>query len=187
MSIFYAKSTNGFYDSTIFVGAVPADAVEITAELWSILTQGQSEDRAIVPDANGYPVLQDPRPPTMPEAVTAKKSDLAAYRYNKEVGGLTLANGMMVATDDRSKGLIAGARLDTMADPTILTDWKADTGWIQIDADTVAMIATAVAAHVRSCFTAERAHCAAIDALAADPATITAGIVAYDITTGWPT
>lgn len=117
-----------------------------------------------------------------PVAVVSKKGALAAYRYEKEVGGLTMPNGMRVATDDRSKSLITGARLDTMADPTILTDWKADTGWIQINADTVAMIATAVAAHVRACFTAERAHCATIDALAADPAEIEA----YDITTGWP-
>lgn len=131
-------------------------------------------------------VFISPPPSSIAEAVGAKKASLASYRYDKEVGGLTLQNGMTVATDDRSKGLIAGARLDTMNNPAILTNWKADTGWIQIDADTVTMIATAVAGHVRTCFNAERDHSDALDALADDPATTTADIAAYDITTGWP-
>ncbi|MHB1183408.1 MAG: DUF4376 domain-containing protein [Desulfobulbia bacterium] len=123
---------------------------------------------------------------TLAETVTAKKAALAAYRYDKEVGGLTLPNGMKVTTDDRSKTLIAGARLDTMSNPTLLTNFKADSGWIQIDADTVALISTAVAAHVRTCFDIEKAHSDALDAIAVDPAKTAADIEAYDITTGWP-
>lgn len=184
--MFYSNTTGGFYDSTIHGENIPMDAVEITNEEHGALLQGQSEGGTIGADADGFPVLLVPPPLTLAEEVAAKKVTLASCRYAKEIGGLVMPNGMKVATDDRSKGLITGARLDTMADPTILTNWKADTGWVQIDADTVAMIATAVAAHVRACFTAEQAHSSTIDALAADPATTTADIVSYDITTGWP-
>ncbi|MHB9020038.1 MAG: DUF4376 domain-containing protein [Minisyncoccota bacterium] len=124
--------------------------------------------------------------PSMAAAVATRKGELAALRYTKEVSGLVLPNGMGVATDDRSKTLIAGAMVDAMANPTALTDWKADTGWIQIDGATVALISSAVALHVRACFSAERGHAEAIDAIAADPAKTGADIQAYDLTTGWP-
>lgn len=117
-----------------------------------------------VDDAEFAELLASLPPMSLPETVVAKKIALAAYRYDKEVGGLLLPNGMRVATDDRSKTLIAGARLDTIDDPTVLTEFKAETGWLQIDAATVTMISTAVAAHVRGCFSAERAHSEAIDA-----------------------
>ena len=110
-----------------------------------------------------------------------KCAALAAYRYGKEVGGVTLSNGMRVATDDRSKTLIAGAQIDATANPAILTDFKADTGWVQIDAATVGIISAAVAAHVRSCYSNERVHCGAINALLT-----VADVEAYDFTTGWP-
>lgn len=184
--MFYSQFTNGFYDPAIHGAAIPADSIEITVEEHNALMQGQSEGKHIGADESGRPILIVPPPLTLAETVTAKKAALATYRYDKEVGGLTLPNGMTVATDDRSKTLIAGARLDTMSDPTLLTNFKADSGWIQIDAATVAMISTAVAAHVRTCFDIEKAHSDAIDALAADPAKTVADIEAYDITTGWP-
>lgn len=183
--MFYSATTRGFYTPEIHI-TIPPDAVEITAGQYAALMQGQSEGQVIGEDEKGFPVLLVPAPLTLAEEVAVLKRALAAYRYEKEVGGLILPNGMKVATDDRSKGLITGARLDTIADPTILTDWKAETGWIQIDADTVAIIATAVAVHVRGCFSAERVHSDALDVLADDPATTTADIEAYDITTGWP-
>jgi len=182
----YSRSTGGFYDSSIHGNNIPTDAVEITEEEHAALLQGQSEGKHIGADENGRPILIAAPPLTLAETAAAKKAGLAAYRYDKEVGGLTLPNGMKVATDDRSKNLIAGARLDSMSDPTLLTNFKADSGWIQIDAGTVAMISTAVAAHVRTCFDIEKAHSDALDAIAADPTTTVADIEDYDITTGWP-
>lgn len=186
MGMYYARTTVGFYDTVIHGNNIPADAVEISPEEHKALMQGQSEGKRIGADEEGRPILIVPPPLTLAETVTAKKAALAAYRYDKEVGGLTLPNGMKVATDDRSKTLIAGARLDTMSDPTTLTNFKADSGWIQIDAGTVAMISTAVAAHVRTCFDIEKAHSDALDAIAEDPTKTVVDIEDYDITTGWP-
>lgn len=50
---------------------IPADAVEIIAEHHAALLAGQSEGKVITADANGYPVLQDPPPPTQAEIAAA--------------------------------------------------------------------------------------------------------------------
>ncbi len=110
-----------------------------------------------------------------------KCAALAAYRYGREVGGLTLPSGIKIATDDRSKTLIAGAQIDATANPAILTDFKTATGWVQINAATVGTISAAVASHVRACYSTERLHSDAINALLT-----VADVEAYDFTTGWP-
>ena len=50
--IFYK---NAFFDEA----SKPDGAVEISQELWNDLLSGQSEDRIITPDENGYPVLAE--------------------------------------------------------------------------------------------------------------------------------
>lgn len=69
--MFYAKSTNGFYDEAIHGDNIPADAVEITAEEHAALLEGQSQGKLIQADSNGRPVLVDPPPPTT-EQITAQ-------------------------------------------------------------------------------------------------------------------
>ena len=49
---------------------IPADAVEIPRELYTALLDGQSAGRVITSDADGYPVLVDPPPPS-PEYLAA--------------------------------------------------------------------------------------------------------------------
>ena len=65
--------------------------------------------------------------------------------------------------------------------PNILIDWKAETGWVQIDKATVEALSAAVGLYVQGCFTAEKNHAAAIAAL-----TSIADVETYDITQGWP-
>ena len=182
--MFYSKSVGGFFDRAIHGNNIPADAVEITTAEHTALMQGQCAGGHIGADEAGRPVLIVPPPPTLTEAAVAKKAALAAYRYTIEVGGLTV-NGMQVQTDDRSKTLIAGAKIDAVANPAILTDFKTATGWVQIDAATITAIAIAIAGHVRECYSCERIHSDAIDAMVLAAGTV-AEIEAYDITTGWP-
>lgn len=68
--MFYSQSTGGFYLPEIHGDAIPADAVEINREHYETLLAGQSNGKLIVADADGYPILQDPPPPT-PEQVIA--------------------------------------------------------------------------------------------------------------------
>ena len=74
----YSPSHNSFYLPEIHGSAIPADAVEITADEHSALLEGQSEGQRIVADANGRPVLADPPPLTLDEAKAAKLTEINA-------------------------------------------------------------------------------------------------------------
>ena len=56
MTIFYSKTTGGFYDNQIHT-TLPEDAVEITAEYHSALLAGQAQGKTIMPGKDGKPVL----------------------------------------------------------------------------------------------------------------------------------
>lgn len=75
----YSKSTNGFYAESIHGDAIPEDAVEITEQEWRDLLDGQSERKRIVADADGFPTLQDPPPPTQAEIIAQYESALDAH------------------------------------------------------------------------------------------------------------
>lgn len=82
--------------------------------------------------------------------------NLLAYaadaRWRKEVGGITIA-GIPVATDDRSKLMITGARVAAMADSNWSTVWiGADGGSYPVDATAMIAISDAVQAHVNATF-----------------------------------
>lgn len=84
--------------------------------------------------------------------------DLAAYaaaaRWAKETGGIAVA-GVPVATDDRSKLMIIGARVAASANPSWSTIWQgADGNTYPIDVTAMIAISDAVAAHVAACFAA---------------------------------
>lgn len=79
----------------------------------------------------------------------------AAKRWEKEVGGIEI-NGLTVATDDRSKTMISGARVAAMANPNFTTAWKGSGGeFVPLDASAVVAISDAVLAHVSNCFAIE--------------------------------
>lgn len=56
MTIYYAKSTNGFYDSYINI-KIPKDAIKITDEIYKNLIMAQSKGQIIQSDINGNPEL----------------------------------------------------------------------------------------------------------------------------------
>lgn len=108
--------------------------------------------------------------------------DLYAYaadkRWRIETGGITVG-GVPVATDDRSKTMIMGARIKADADPNYTVGWKTEAGFVTLNATQIVAISDAVLAHVDACFDAEAAVLAGIDA--GNIATI-AAIDAFD----WP-
>lgn len=89
-----------------------------------------------------------------PERVPA--AALVAYatakRWQVEVGGVTIG-GMAVATDDRSKVMILGARVAAQADPEWATVWHgADGGAYPLNAAAMVAVSNAVEAHVNATF-----------------------------------
>lgn len=104
----------------------------------------------------------EPEPPVLTDA------ELIAYaadrRWRREVGGI-LVGTVPVATDDRSKLMITGARLAAGADPAWSTVWHgADGQTYPVDAAAMVAISDAVQAHVNSSFATFASVKAAIDA-----------------------
>lgn len=65
MTTYYSKSTKGFYPEDIFAdNERPSDCVEITLEYQQELLRGETEDKIIIADENGYPILADKPKPT---------------------------------------------------------------------------------------------------------------------------
>lgn len=76
----------------------------------------------------------------------------ADVRWRKEVGGVLVAD-VHVATDDRSKQMIMGARIAAEADSGFTTPWVGSDGSITtLNSTQVIAISNAVLAHVQSCF-----------------------------------
>lgn len=77
--MFYSKSTGGFYDAAIHGEAIPADAVEITAEQHAALLAAQSTGQQITVDEDGFPIAIDPRPPTYEQIVVGLTAAIQAH------------------------------------------------------------------------------------------------------------
>ncbi|WP_245422133.1 DUF4376 domain-containing protein [Rhodoplanes serenus] len=102
------------------------------------------------------------------EPVQATPVDLAAYaadaRWRRETGGIVVG-GIPIATDDRSKLLISGARIHAEVDPAWSTVWTAADGVRHpVSAAQVIAISAAVLAHVDAAFRLYDEVVAAIDA-----------------------
>ncbi|MGU5686639.1 hypothetical protein ACV1DN_20915 [Aeromonas allosaccharophila] len=77
--MFYSKSTGGFYDVAIHGDNMPGDVVEITAEEHVGLLAGVSARQGIESDADGYPFLTAPPPPTNEEIAALLVADVQAH------------------------------------------------------------------------------------------------------------
>lgn len=153
--MFYAGSTGGFYVREIHGNNIPADAVEITKEEHAALLGGQSQGKRIEADANGLPTLIDP-----PED---HRAAVAAERYRRETAGIVVG-GVPIDTSRDSQALITGAALAATLDSAYICRWKAGSGFVELNAQQIIEMATAVRAHVQACFDREAELLAEIDA-----------------------
>ncbi len=94
---------------------------------------------------------------SLEDAKSMKLDELANARWEEEVGGLVLPNGMEVKTDRESQALMTGASLKALQDPEYTCNWKGANGWVVLDAMTIMYIGEAVRAHVQACFDKEMA------------------------------
>lgn len=103
----------------------------------------------------------------LPYARSEKKAEAAQKRWEVETGGVTI-NGKRFMTTREAQGTITAALIaaQTGALPPGVK-WKtADGEFVPVNAQSVAGLYQAVAAHVQACFAAESALVAAIDAAA---------------------
>ncbi|QVM90220.1 phage tail protein [Pseudomonas entomophila] len=57
---FYSAKTGGLYVSEINGKAIPADAVELSAQEYSALVSASNEGKVLIPDRNGIPIISKP-------------------------------------------------------------------------------------------------------------------------------
>lgn len=105
------------------------------------------------------PVVPEPEP--SPEPVIDWPALIAARRYTAEMAGTTV-QGMVIATDDRSQGLITGAALAAMLDANYLIRWKTAEGFVELTGAQIIGVASAVRAYVQACFDREADLLAAV-------------------------
>ena len=99
---------------------------------------------------------QPPTPATLDGAKAAKLAEIAAARYEREVGG-TVLNGNPVDTDREMQSKIAGAMAAFQAGFITSVDWKfGGTTFVTLTGEQVQAVARAVTQHVQECFTWER-------------------------------
>lgn len=121
---------------------------------------GKVSTSVIVVDVGGVPsYVHQLRDLTADEL----KAHAARKRWMVEQGGIVVS-GIAVATDDRSMALINGTvgYLDDGGAGPI--KFKATSGWVDVDTDTIRAIKQAIGAHIQACFAAEATVDAAIDA-----------------------
>lgn len=121
--------------------------------LFHIVTNdGQEFDVSVATDESEIPALVEfhLNPPSAPPV------DLVAYavdlRWRKEVGGIVIG-GVPVATDDRAKIMVLGARAAADSDPGWSTIWRGTDGnGYPINAGQMVAISDAVQEHVNGTF-----------------------------------
>ncbi|EPU9086285.1 tail fiber assembly protein [Enterobacter ludwigii] len=82
-SYFYSASTGGFYPVSLKVdyetaGSWPVDAVPVADEVMMALQAGHSAGKQISSNAEGYPVLTDPKPLTPEQLQQQAKAQQSA-------------------------------------------------------------------------------------------------------------
>jgi Domain of unknown function (DUF4376) len=119
-------------------------------------------------------------PQSLEEWQSVLKSRVAAYRYDREIAGLSL-NGIEILTDRQSQSKVAEAYILLKHGLITSIDWKSASGWIVLDLAFMEGIATVVGTYIQQCFSAEKEHGVLIDSLTLEEAPT------YDIASGWPT
>ena len=79
---------------------------------------------------------------------------IAARRFQVETGGVTVA-GVQINTERDSQSLLTGAAFAASLDPEYRIKWKAATGFVDLSAQQIIGVASAVRAFVQSCFDRE--------------------------------
>jgi hypothetical protein len=104
-----------------------------------------------------------PIAPVIATTSAQKKQFIAARRYQAEVSGIVFG-GMKIDSGRDSQGLITGATLASMLDPSYVCHWKTPEGFVELNAAMLAAVSQAVRAHVQACFNRERELAEAVDA-----------------------
>ena len=162
-------------ENGVIVNTIVVDSLENRPDLVSAESGGNIGD---IWDGNVFTTPS--RYATLEEAVIAKLTELAAYRYEQETAGI-LVNGVTIRTDRDSRALFHQIWTEAQVDPNVSIKWKGANKWITVGKAEIDAIKPILFAYIEECFANEYYHCTAIMAL-----TSIAEVEAYDFTVGWP-
>lgn len=138
-------------------------------------------ERGGVEEVAGKYVRQWNSVPHSPEIIKLNlKQAVTNKRWEVETSGLDLPGGGRVATGTTDQNRISNVITNATAAGLTSVDFKAENGWVTLTIEEIRGIATAIAAHVQACFSAERTHHTAIQALSIEE------LENYDLTAHWP-
>lgn len=133
-------------------------------QAWGLVALTEDEMRAQLAEAKAM----------MVKLVTAKRWDI-------ETGGIELPGGVRVGTDKDDQNRITTVIANAGLAGVTSVDFKTESGWVTLTIEQIQQIAAAVALHVQACFSNERAHHEAIEAIQS-----LEELQGYDYYTGWP-
>lgn len=87
-----------------------------------------------------------------------KAAELAAARYEQEIGGVPVPVGgtvVTIKTDRESQAMITGAAFSAAQDSAYWCRWKAIEGFVHVTADQILSVATIVRNHIQASFDRE--------------------------------
>lgn len=188
----FSKSAKAFFPLVLQElyearGTWPNDGIEVSRETYAEFSSSNPGYELDAAD-DGTPCWTALPQPLL--TASGLRAAITSKRWQIETGGLTLHTGVHVATgiDDQNRitSVIANAELAGVES----VDFKAASGWVSVTVAELKAVAAAIALHVQQCFTAERVHHEAIDALeqlhAEDAQALQQALAAYDIEQGWP-
>ena len=107
--------------------------------------------------------LEEVTPPTLDQAKVAAKGRLAAIRFSRETGGITV-NGTNVLTDRDTQDALD--RIFSCYDRQLISgaiDFRMPDGWTSMTEPQLRAIAGLIAQHVQACWSAQRVAEEAVD------------------------
>lgn len=141
----------------------PDDPVPGIAQLWYVSGNptryyGLAPDDADLSTPGILRTIDADKWTALTEEQRAKRlNDLADYRWQIETSGVLLPDGSRIRTDRESQGQINSAYTTLKEGFVPSADFKGENEWLTITLAEITPIAQAVAQHVQTCFSAERA------------------------------
>lgn len=142
-----------------------------------------AENRVVIVTREVLPLTHEELQQAATETAQALMARTSDMRWKHETGGINIgAVRVATAIEDQNRITSVVANAATAGVETV--DFKAESGWVSLTLVELQAIACAIARHVQACFTAERRHHDAIQALV-EAGDVTA-LAAYNVEVDWP-
>lgn len=146
---------------TMHIGArLPyvGESLEAVVEMYAPVAYWLEQDAQVAAVAEGTTgTIGSAVVQTLESAKADKLSQIAQWRYEREVSGVAV-DGATIATDRDSQAKLSSAYASLKDGILSSVNWKAQDGsFVVMTAQSIATVAGAVAQHVQSCFNAEMA------------------------------